>query len=169
MKQKTNKDEGKPEIDPAKLFDEKEFKTIIVSPEGVKIPSDKSEYLVLLDESSTREEKDEALKQIKEQNDPKLLMEAIDNLSDPKKKATLVSACWETGMDFSHYLMFFTELACTDDFIVVMEASTVILETEAINKSEAEKAIEMINRKLQTNPATAPILTDILGHLNTVA
>jgi hypothetical protein len=169
MNENTNEEEGKPEIDPAKLFDESEFNTIIVGKEGVLIPSDKSEYLVLLDETSTREEKDEALKQIKEQNDPKLLVDAIRNLADPKKKAILISACWETGMDFSSHLIFFTELACADDFAVAMEASTVILESESISKADADKAIEIVNRKLDTNPTTAPILTDILGHLNTVA
>jgi hypothetical protein len=153
-------------LDPEKLFDEKKFKTLIVGKDGPQIPVDKSDYpLVLTDDSTTKEEKEEALRVLKEDGKPGVLIEAIKEISDTQKKAKLVAACWETGLDFSSYTLFFTELLCSDDFLVAMEAATVLEQIISFTEGDKKKAIQLIRTKLTKNPSTAPILTDILHRL----
>jgi len=121
-----------PEIDPKKLFDEKEYSTIIIGTEGAsKKDLHNADYAtVVVNKESTREEKDEALKHLKENNAQAFLISAIKKTDDPELKAPLVAACWETGLDFSKDYLFFTELIGHEDFYVSFEAFTVIQETE---------------------------------------
>ncbi|MBI3520258.1 MAG: hypothetical protein HY062_13005 [Bacteroidetes bacterium] len=59
-----------PEIDPNKLFDENEYSTIIIGSEGMsKKDTQNADYVtVLVSSRSSREEKDEALIALKENN-----------------------------------------------------------------------------------------------------
>jgi hypothetical protein len=154
-------------LDPKKLFDEKKFKTLIVTPDGPQIPIDHSDYpLVLTEESTTKEEKEEALKNLKEQGKPLVLIDAIKESSDLQKKAKLIAACWETGLDFSSYTLFFTELLCSNDFLVAMEAATVLEQIISFTEEDKRRSIQLIQAKLTEKPSTTPILTDILNHLS---
>ena len=110
-----------PEIDPTKLFDEKEYATIIIGSEGMsKKDTSNADYVtVLVSGKSTREEKDEALIVLKENNAQSFILNAIAKTKNLEQKALLIAACWETGLDFSK------------DYAVSFEAFTVIQEMDA--------------------------------------
>ena len=159
-----------PEIDPEKLFDEKEYATIIIGSEGMtKKDTNNADYITtLVSKNSTREEKDEALILLKENKAQPFMISAVTKTKNPVQKALLIAACWETGLDFSKNYDFFIDLICSDDFTVSFEAFTVIQEMEAeidmaiLNKSldqlkkvkdpsiSVNDAIELIEQKLNT-------------------
>lgn len=122
-----------PNIDPEKLFDEKEYSSIIIGSEGMsKKDTNNSDYVTILVSSrSSREEKDEALKHLKENNARAFMLQAITKTKNLSQKALIVAACWETGLDFSKDYLFFIDLICSSDFTVSFEALTVITEMDA--------------------------------------
>jgi hypothetical protein len=68
-----------PEINPEKLFDENEYSTIIIGNEGMskKDTNHADAVTVLVSSKSSREEKDEALKYLKENNAQAFILSAI--------------------------------------------------------------------------------------------
>lgn len=146
-----------PEIDPAKLFDEKEYSTIIIGNEGAsKKDTNNADYVtILVSSKSTREEKDEALKLLKENNARDFMLSAITKTKNPEQKALLVAACWETGLDFSKDYLFFIELICHENFAVSFEAFTVIQEMEAeTDQDTLRKALDILNTCTTVNAIT---------------
>lgn len=140
-----------PEIDPKKLFDEKEYSTIIIGNDGAsKKDLQNADYAtIVVNQESTREEKDEALKHLKDNNAQAFLISAIKKTDDPKLKAPLVAACWETGLDFSKDYLFFTELIGHKDFYVSFEAFTVIQET-VTDRETLGRAMDILNAMKET-------------------
>lgn len=146
-----------PEIDPAKLFDEKEYSTIIIGNEGLsKKDSSNADYVtILVSSKSTRDEKDEALKLLKENNAGDFIINAITKTKNPDQKALLVAACWETGLDFSKDYLFFIDLICHENFAVSFEAFTVIQEMGAeISQDTLRKALDTLNQCSTANKTT---------------
>jgi len=145
-----------PEIDPQKLFDENEYSTIIVGAEGMtKKDSHNVDYLtVLLSKASTREEKDEALINLKENKAQEFIIGAISKSKNLAQKARLVAVCWETGLDFSKDYLFFINLICDADFLVAFEAYTVISEM-MVDTDEAVLDTALKILKKQSNPSVA--------------
>jgi hypothetical protein len=138
-----------PEIDPEKLFDEKEYATIIIGSEGMsKKDTSNADYVtVLVNSKSTREEKDEALKVLKENNAQSFILNAITKTKNLGQKALLISACWETGLDFSKDYLFFIDLISSKDFTVSFEAFTVIQEMEAeIDKTTLQSSLTLLKK-----------------------
>ena len=132
-----------PEIDPAKLFDEKEYATLIIGgDDGSKKDIQNADFIsILISNTSSREEKDEALVKLKTNKANALLLSAIAKTKNLNQKALIIAACWETGLDFSKDYLTFIELICSTDFHVSFEAFTVIMEMEEeINKEQMLKA-----------------------------
>ena len=146
-----------PEIDPAKLFDEKEYATIIIGSEGMsKKDTSNADYVTaLVSTKSTREEKDEALIALKENNAQSFILNAIAKTKNLDKKALLIAACWETGLDFSKDYLVFVELIGHENFLVSFEAFTVIQEMESeIDESILKTGLEMFNKFKKDNEIT---------------
>lgn len=138
-----------PEINPEKLFDEKEYATMIIGSEGMsKKDTNNADLLTLLISSrSTREEKDAALVQLKENGAQNFIMSAIIKTKKVEHKALLVSACWETGLDFSSHFLTFIDLIGHENFAVSLEAFTVIQEMETeIEPELLKKALVILNK-----------------------
>jgi len=153
-----------------KLIDKKFFNTVYISKaDEEKANEDHVEALVeLLCDTrykSSRQEVYAFLK--KEPKAVELLMRAIVEATGDKK--TLVAACWESNIDFTPFLPFFTEVAINEDFEVTMEALTVIeqitgevspqLATQLINKVQAGYAA-------QANTPKAALLLDLVDLLS---
>lgn len=132
-------------LDPEKLFDEKKFNTIIVGKEGnVKQSADiEDAMLVLLSDQTTRDDKDNALRLLKDKKAAAALVTAIQNAEEPADKAKLIAACWETGLDFSAHYAFFAGLIASGDYAAGLEAYTV-LET-----SESDPSKDILNKALE--------------------
>ncbi len=157
-----------PEIDPKKLFDEKEYSTIIIGTEGAsKKDLHNADYAtIVVNKESTREEKDEALKHLKENNAQAFLISAIKKTDDPELKAPLVAACWETGLDFSKDYLFFVELIGHEDFYVSFEAFTVIQEMET-DQHTLGRAMDILKAVKAPNTNVNAAIEYILEKLNT--
>ena len=122
-----------PEIDPAKLFDEKEYATLIIGGEdSTKKDIQNADLIsIIVSYKATREEKDEALVKLKTNKANTILLSAIKKTKSLSQKALIIAACWETGLDFSKDYLFFIDLICSTDFTVSFEAFTVITEMDA--------------------------------------
>lgn len=158
-----------PEIDPAKLFDEKEYATLIIGgDDGSKKDLQNADYIsILISNKSTREEKDEALVKLKTNKANNLLLSAISKTKNLNQKALIIAACWETGLDFSKDYLTFVELIGSEDFTVSFEAFTVITEMDAeIDKETLLKAQKILSSYSDKNNNAKTALEMIINKLN---
>lgn len=158
-----------PEIDPKKLFDEKEYSTIIIGSEGMsKLDTTNADDITtLISARSTREEKDEALINLKKNKAQDFIMQAIFKTKKLDHKALIVSACWETGLDFSNYYLDFIDLINHSDFVVSLEAFTVIQEMETpIDTETLKKSLEKLSANKTPNQSVLDAIELISNHLN---
>jgi hypothetical protein len=78
-----------------------------------------------------------------------LIIEAIRNKTYDQELQYLVSACWENGMDYIEYLSLFVDLMIEHEFIVALEAHTVITNmTGKIAMVTCEQEIKKIEEAL---------------------
>lgn len=161
-----------PEIDPAKLFDEKEYATLIIgNDDHTKKNIANADLIALLVNPKTeREEKDEILLKLKENKAASTLISAIQKTKNAKQKAILISACWETGLDISKDYLLFVELIGSDDFTVSFEAFTVIQELDAkIEDDTLQKALVLLKpfiaKNTNANEAFNTITSKLQAHL----
>ena len=158
-----------PEIDPKKLFDEKEYATLIIGSEGMsKKDTNNADLLTLLISSkSTREDKDTALIQLKDNKAQDFIMSAIIKTKKLDHKALLISACWETGLDFSKHFQTFIDLVGHENFAVSLEAFTVIQEMETeIEPDLLKKALLTLNKVKQPTISVSDAIELINQRLN---
>ena len=155
-----------PEINPEKLFDENEYSTILIGKEGIsKKDANNSELLtILISKKSTREDKDEALRELKDNNSQAFLINAITNTKNIEQKTSLIASCWETGLDFSNYFTFFIDLICDKEFLIAFESFTVIQEMNAVINpdllnSSLNKLKECVHKNAIVNEAIQYIET----------
>jgi hypothetical protein len=154
-------------FDPQKLFNEEEYSTLILDREGFTKKENQVADLVmqLLDKEVTREEAEAVFSRLKELNATQLLLQGISEAKRPSEKAKLVAACWETGLDFSKELLFFTELLCQPDFELAVEAITVAENTENLSPEQIDTALQL----LQTSKEGSSELKNALKeHLNLI-
>lgn len=138
-----------PEINPEELFDEEQYSTVIIGNDNAsKKDLENADYItVLISSKTSREEKDDALIKLKENNAQAILIKAINKTKNGVQKASVIAACWETGLDFSKDFLFFIELICSNDLIVSLEALTVIQEMETVIEEEKlKKAMDLLNK-----------------------
>jgi hypothetical protein len=158
-----------PEINPEKLFDEKEYATLIIGSEGMsKKDTNNADLLTLLVSSrSTREEKDAALIQLKENKAQDFIMSAIIKTKKLDHKALLISACWETGLDFSKHFLTIIDLIGHENFAVSLEAFTVIQEMETeIEPALLKKALTTLNKVKEPSLSVSDAIELINQRLN---
>ena len=115
-------------FDPEKLFNEEEYSTLIINREGFDKKQNTTADLLeaLLDKDISRPESEAIFLKLKEMNAQALLVNAIRSAQRTNEKAILAAACWESGLDFTKDILFFVELACSEDFRLAMEALTVV-------------------------------------------
>jgi len=158
-----------PEIDPEKLFDEKEYATLIIgNADGSKKDIINADLItILISEKTSREEKDEALVLLKTNHATDMLLRAISKTKNLKQKATIIAACWETGLDFSKDYLTFIDLICSSDFHVSFEAFTVITEMESdMDKDTLMKAIAILKPHCEENNLAKELSDMIATNIN---
>ena len=134
-----------------KYFDNKEYVTKIVGAEeeaeNLTVANDKITSLIqLLTLSENRDFKEETLLILKKEKAGDLLITAIKKTK--KNKHILVAACWESEIDFSKHLPFFIGLALDTDYLVSLEAITVISTMEGpFNPNEVKEAIKSVKEE----------------------
>jgi len=151
--------------DPEKFFNEEEYSTLIVNREGFNKKDNDIADLVesILDKEISRAELEVIFSKLKEKNAKAILIESIKKAGIVSEKTKLTAACWESGLDFTDDILFFTELACSNDFALAMEALTVVENIEgAIPENTLSKAIELAQNCKSTNK---DILEDLVNSL----
>lgn len=103
-------------------------------------------FIDLLTNPDKKDLKQEALDIIRNAKAQQFLVDLISMPEQEKHRRELVMACWESGLDFSSHLIFFTKLVVNCGYPVALEAITVIDEmhvlTDALNTN---KAIEILS------------------------
>jgi len=141
-------------FDPKKLFNEEEYSTLIIDRGGFSKKENTNADLVeaLLDNKNTRQEDEALFAQLKEINAQDLLVQTIQATTHRDFKIKLLSACWETGLDFSKHFLFFTEQACDNDFQIAMEALTVVENEEGtVDQQILQQALALAEKTKSTN------------------
>lgn len=111
-----------------------------------------SNFISLLTNPANRELKSEALVVIRNAGGQQFLVDLLGMKEYEKFKRELAMACWESGLDFSRYLIFFAELAANCEYPVALEAITVIDEMQDIKDAlHRDKAILILD-----NPSFSP-------------
>lgn len=156
-------------IDPAKFFNEAEYNTLkIGSEDGGKKETDPVKQLLAILNSKAVGEKDKALELLKKEKAVTFLMDAIRDAKNPRNKALLIAACWESGMDLSSHLDLFAELAHDEDLFVSMEAITVISENMGgIKAAQAQQLVNVLN-KASEDHFNATLILDLVEKLKEV-
>lgn len=130
-------------IDPKKLFDPKEYITQVVAadeaetaeeevieakePENGSKSEEQIEQIVsLLTDPIHKDVRHETLTNLKKENKSELLLVAVAKHKNHELQHRLVAACWEAEINYSKYLPFFVLLALDDNYLVSLEAITVI-------------------------------------------
>ncbi|HEX8517668.1 MAG TPA: hypothetical protein VF868_15830 [Bacteroidia bacterium] len=157
-----------------KYFDSKEYITTIVgkSDETEQAPVSESKItnlISLLTDPSNKEIKEEALVTLKKDKGEELLLTAIASPESDGKKHILVAACWESEINFSKYLPFFVLLAMSDDYLVSLEAITVIENMEGpFEKDHLKNGIKKIKEKQKSiSSERVVLLNDLVVTLET--
>lgn len=145
--------------DPKKYFDKEKYNTLTISlnnDEGITFKdSDIDIVIELLDENISREEREDKLKQVKENKLNDLLIKAVKQAETNEDRAKLLSICWESGLDFKDEFLFFVEQALSDDYMVSLEAYTVAENIEELNdEAVLTKAILLIDNSNTSNLQT---------------
>ncbi len=141
-------------FDPKKLFNEEEYSTLIIKREGFSKKENNTADLLegLLDKEITRIESEAIFLKLKEMKANAMLVEAIKKADRTHEKALLAAACWESGLDFTNDFLFFTQLACSDDFQLAIEAQTVVENCEGmIDEHTLSKALEIAEASKSKN------------------
>lgn len=165
--QENSEEKSKIEQQQEKLFNETEYNTITIGKEEgaaeapLKEPGFVKTLLSLLD-SGNPEDKDNALDLLKKENAVDFLIEAVKSTQSNDKKAVLLAACWESGLDFKGHHEFFMEYALHINPLVSLEAITV-LETNRINipKADLQGLIDRLAAPAATTHDNAVLLEDL--------
>ncbi|MBK9478577.1 MAG: hypothetical protein IPP56_00590 [Bacteroidetes bacterium] len=166
-----------PEIDPQKLFDEENYKTIVIAKadddSDAKTSGDKISTLIeLISKKETKEFKHDTLKILKEEQGLPLLLKAINKSKNSQVKQALVAACWEANLDCTKHLNYFVDLAINSDFLVTLEATTVIQEMLGpFDADELNQAIAKVEEGIKTfcKEDKGALLEQLLNILQTFA
>jgi hypothetical protein len=151
-----------------KFFSEEEYSTITIgkeeqaaSPAPLQQPHFVKTLLSLLD-SGSAEDKESALELLKKENAVAFLLEAIGQTASTDKKAVLLAACWESGLDFKGHHQFFIEYALHVNPLVSLEAITV-LDTNrlSIPKAELQGLIDLLSTPAAQKHDNAVLLEDL--------
>lgn len=152
-----------------KYFNEEEYITAVVQPDGTVKPATKKEHaleeLISLLCSGNGEHKDAALDLLKNESDLTTLLEAITQTENKTHKAALIAACWESGLDIKGHEPFFAALATDMDIFISLEAITVLDSADSIEAPVRQEIITILNKTTPKHPNEA-MLTDLIERLN---
>lgn len=126
-----------------------------------------SAIVSLLTDPENKELKEETLLTLKKENAGDLLITAIFNSKMKQKKHILVAACWESEINFSSQVPFFVNLALDTDYLVSLEAITVIENMEGpFNVTHVNEGIIKVKEYQKSiTSEKAVLLNDLVAKL----
>lgn len=88
---------------------------------------------------------------IKQKDTIPVFIEALKKIKYKPIRKTILTTCWQNGLDFREYLLFFTELIIEEDWETGFEAFTLIENFKELpEKKIIEKTIEKINNSIES-------------------
>ena len=107
---------------------------------------------------------------LKESDTIPLIIEGIRNQKYAPELKSLISSCWENGLDYSKYIPLFVDLLIDNEFDVAFEAYTVIMNTESqMNTEIIDQEIERMEKVLATvSEQKRQLLIDVIDYLPTL-
>jgi HEAT repeat protein len=105
---------------------------------------------------------------IKDKESVNPFMRAIENDNYKSIRKTILTACWQNGLDFSTFLPVFIDLIVNEEWEIAFEAFTIIDNFETLpNKAILQNSIEKINAVLDSlNEQKGYFLREVLVKLN---
>lgn len=111
------------------------------------------ELLKLLNQVPDEHVRKELIRFIADVKKPAVIPVIIAGLKDEELKAiraSLVSACWQSGLDYSHHLGLFVQLFFEGDYATSLESFTVIEEAAIdLGRDELNKILAMVQKGLK--------------------
>lgn len=156
--------EGK---DAEKYFNEAEYSTVTIGKEETSEPAPLKQQnfvktLLSLLDSGNPDDKTNALELLKKENAVDYLLDAIRETAGADKKALLLAACWESGLDFKGHHEFFMSYAFHVNPLVSLEAITVLdTNRQSIPKAELQGLVERLGSPAATAHDNAVLLEDL--------
>lgn len=151
-----------------KYFDSKEYVTKIVgTDEEIDLPlineSRISTLISLITDPVNKPFKEVALLELKKEKGGELLLAAIASPKAKSNRHILVAACWESEINYSKYLSFFILLSLDTDYLVSLEAITVIENMEGpFDTKQVKDAIIKVKAHQKTISSERAILLNDL-------
>lgn len=114
-----------------KLFSAKP-ETVISALQSIKEKGNKACIPLLFDLLNTQPEKEieqeisELLGTVKDKETVNTFMRALENDKYKPIRKTILSACWQNGLDFSTFLPVFIDMIITEDWEIAFEAFTIV-------------------------------------------
>ena len=159
-----------PDIDPKKLFDDKNYSTIILNNENTDEPIAKNKkkkvglaktILALIDS-----DKADLLKTLKDSSSQGTLIDLIINPENKSYLSKLIALCWESGLDFGKHASLFFDLSLNEDVFVSLEALTVLEQIENFSsKDDLEKGIELLKKGAKSKHINKTLIEGTRLHL----
>ncbi|GAB4292616.1 MAG: hypothetical protein Kow0068_17870 [Marinilabiliales bacterium] len=100
------------------------------------------QILLILDETANTQIKEEIINVIKDlrfSNGVPYIIKYISESRNDINRYKIISACWQSNLDFSKHLDVFNKIVITDEYEVAIEAFTVI--EQAIERFKPEKKL----------------------------
>lgn len=156
-----------------KYFDPKDYitKIISVSEEEVEDTNEKNKDIRLLTELLTdpkhKDVREETLLMLKKEEKGETLLKAIAKEENKEIQYKLIAACWESEINMSKYLPFFVLLTADENYLVSLEAITVISEMQGpFEPNHLSEAIQKIKQTKQVLSDEKQVLfNDLLDKL----
>jgi hypothetical protein len=107
---------------------------------------------------------------LKESDTIPLIIEGIRNQKYAPELKSLISSCWENGMDYSKYIALFIDLLIENELEVALEAYTVIMNTETkIDQKIIDHEIKRIENALPSaSEQKLQLLLDVIDFLPSI-
>jgi hypothetical protein len=150
-----------------KLFDKKEFNTIIIGGVTEKQNLAFQDLMEdILDPSKSADERNDALQKLKEKKFSAQLFETIRQTEEVSKKTALLAMCWEANLDCSELFLYLVDLICTAEFSLAFEALTILEHAEfSFPESEVRTAKAKLSEKLKDASEISNLQTACLALL----
>jgi hypothetical protein len=152
-------------FDPKRLFDSKDYSTVIVNRDGFTNKDNEVANLMseIVECSKQTIDTFDAFAKLKTLNAASEMVKILGQSGDADDLGRLVAICWESGVDFSTYMTFFSALVCHPDYSVAMEALTVIEESEGpFKKEDLDGAMKVATEASTSNVGLVEDLVAIL-------
>jgi hypothetical protein len=128
-----------------------------------------SNFIDLLTNPDKKDLKQDALDIIRDAKAHQFLVDLIARPDQKKHQRELVMACWETGLDFSTHLIFFSNLVVNCEYPVALEAITVIDEMHVL--TDASQVAEALNilQSSSLSPEKQSLVSETTERLSNIA